>query len=84
MWVPQASPLCQFCKHRNDDADGFVCAAFPGGIPDAIAMDGASDEHREPYPGDKGIRFEPHPGVLKQILTGKASKVIANRVLGVA
>ncbi len=79
--MPQSSPLCQFCKHRSEE-DGFACAAFPDEIPEAIIMDGASNEHRDPYPGDRGIRFEPHPGVLKQILTGKASKVIAERVLG--
>lgn len=79
--MPQSSPLCQFCKHRRE-IDGFSCTAFPDGIPDEILMDGAAKEHREPFPGDNGIRFEPHAGVLKQILTGKASKAIATRVLG--
>lgn len=79
--MPQSSPLCQFCKHRREN-DGRACAAFPAGIPDAIFMDGAANEHRDPFEGDNGIRFEPHAGVLKQILTGKASKAIAVRVLG--
>lgn len=32
------------------------CAAFPGGIPDAILFNGF--DHRQPYPLDNGIRFE--------------------------
>jgi hypothetical protein len=32
------------------------CAAFPGGIPTPILL--LEADHREPYPGDNGIRFE--------------------------
>ncbi|MFC7257696.1 MULTISPECIES: hypothetical protein [Streptomyces] len=32
------------------------CDAFPEGIPSAIYQDGF--DHRLPYPGDHGIRFE--------------------------
>jgi hypothetical protein len=34
-----------------------ACAAFPDGIPDAIAT--GEVEHRKPYAGDHGIQFEP-------------------------
>ena len=32
-----------------------ACAAFPGGIPDAISS--GRVDHTKPYPGDGGIRF---------------------------
>lgn len=64
MTIGQA-PECLECKHldlasakRGPDAPRVPrCKAFPRGIPDEIYFEGRS--HREPYPGDKGIRFEP-------------------------
>ena len=47
-------PICWKCKHYRDDV---TCAAFPQGIPAEI-LDSEAD-HREPYPGDQGMRFEP-------------------------
>ncbi len=47
---------CVYCEHKRK---GAVCAAFPGGIPDAILLN--EHDHREPYPGDGGIRFKHHP-----------------------
>jgi hypothetical protein len=47
-------PPCWTCKHAHP---GPTCAAFPGGIPGPI-LDG-SEQHREPYPGDNGIQYEP-------------------------
>lgn len=54
-------PLCFDCKHLDREAlrgpGPERCAAFPGGIPAAILLLRA--DHRRPYPGDHGIRFEP-------------------------
>lgn len=52
------------CKHFRgvDQPDGteqterVVCAAFPNGIPDAIAY--GDDLHLTAYPGDHGTQFE--------------------------
>lgn len=54
--LPPFSPICHHCKHLDDD-DSRTCAAFLDGIPDVIWR--AERDHRKPYPGDHGIRFEP-------------------------
>jgi hypothetical protein len=46
------SPICYYCQHSN----GRTCSAFPTRIPDEI-LDGEYD-HRYPFPGDNGIRFQ--------------------------
>ena len=48
-------PICEACTHRHEEI-GYRCDAFPDGIPDAITVDGF--DHRQPFDGDHGIRFE--------------------------
>jgi len=50
-----APPLCLSCVHRHEDAR--YCDAFPEGIPQVIIRNG--HDHREPYPGDRGITYAP-------------------------
>lgn len=46
---------CVSCKHKH--GTGPTCAAFLDGIPEAILL--GEHDHRESYPGDGGIRYEP-------------------------
>jgi hypothetical protein len=50
------SPVCQSCRHRI--GRGYLaCAAFPRRIP--LEIWNGEYDHNSPYPGDRGIRFEP-------------------------
>lgn len=51
---------CHACRHYHRITQKHPCDAFPGGIPEAIWL--GRHDHRQPYPGDHGIRFEPLPG----------------------
>jgi len=45
------------CRHLTwDKGEPVTCRAFPAGIPEEIFLNGF--DHRKPYPGDHGIRFE--------------------------
>lgn len=52
-------PICYNCKRKNPPTPelAFSCDAFPDGIPSAIINNVA--DHREPFPGDKGLQYEP-------------------------
>jgi hypothetical protein len=51
-------PGCGRCKHLIANRPGrWSCKAFPDGIPMIIAS--GTWDHREPFPDDNGIRFEP-------------------------
>lgn len=52
--LPQIPP-CWTCKHKH--LTGPTCEAFPEKIPDEILT--GEHQHREPYPGDNGIQYEP-------------------------
>lgn len=53
--IPTFSEICTFCQHWKPIA-GRACDAFPDGIPLEIWL--GENDHRAPYPGDHGIRFE--------------------------
>jgi len=51
-----SSPVCGDCRHRIGFKE-LACAAFPGRIP--LEIWNGERDHDSPYPGDRGIRFEP-------------------------
>lgn len=60
MTLPEVQ--CANCKHfYRQRFDGNFCDAFPDGdgIPEQIVS--GEHDHREPFPGDHGIRFDPRP-----------------------
>ena len=57
-------PLCGVCTHLSQ-TDGLACQAFPDGIPEDIWQ--MRYDHRNPYPGDNGVLFEPKPGTEKTV-----------------
>jgi hypothetical protein len=66
-----ATPICMYCKHYQRDAEGFACAAFPDGIPEAIIT--SETDHRLPVKGDHDIQFQPK---------SKAGAAYADEVFG--
>ena len=49
------APLCMVCAHRKKGS--LSCAAYPDRIPVEILQNAV--DHRKPYTGDRGIRWEP-------------------------
>lgn len=52
-------PMCDACIHLIPDPGDWKCKAFPEGLPESVASEGA--DHRKPLPGDNGIQFEQNP-----------------------
>lgn len=50
---------CRTCRWFAENHPGVEigCVAYPDGIPDDIVS--GRHDHRKPYPGDNGIRYEP-------------------------
>lgn len=57
MGMSLAKKLCDLCRHRHPGSHPPACAAYPDRIPLEIRL--MYVDHRLPYPGDHGIRFEP-------------------------
>ena len=48
---------CLLCKNFIENTEGkYICKAFPEGIPDILVFN--RFDHKKPYKGDNGIRFE--------------------------
>jgi hypothetical protein len=62
VWEPgdlEVLGQCLSCVHKHGGAN--TCDAYPGGVPEPITW--GEVDHRLPYPGDHGVRFEAVPGV---------------------
>lgn len=51
---------CATCKHFDSSRYiGNFCTAFPDGDGIPLAIITGEFDHKEPFPGDHGIQFEP-------------------------
>lgn len=57
-------PMCEGCARRRAEdrarQDIYGCEAYPDGIPMPIVLNDV--DHRKPYRGDHGMRFDPSDG----------------------
>ena len=56
------NPICNNYMYNKLDGN---CFAFPNGIPKEILL--GKRDHKKPFPGDHGIRFEP----IKELTNSK-------------
>ena len=79
-------PLCLACQRLRRRWRGrLACAAFPEGIPSPL-LD-ASADHRESYPGDRGIRFEPDwtaPAAVLELVASRRGAANGSRQTSLA
>ena len=72
--------LCVWCRRfRSTESPRPTCTAYPGGIPVEITANRA--DHRKPYPGDGGRRFDPRDTgdadaeqTMNQLLPGQGTE----------
>lgn len=64
-------PICDACSRLRPLGDRLACEAFPDGIPDEILFEGF--DHREPFPGDQGVRFELADGAEQRLANYESS-----------
>lgn len=67
--TPIISIQCEQCEHLRSFPKGAiipVCDAFPDGIPRKISE--MKYDHRNPFPGDQGIRFEAREGITPKFV----------------
>lgn len=66
------SPICEACDRFEPEFGAQKCTAFPAGIPVEIYQQGF--DHREPFIGDGGIRFELKAGGEKNLALYEMTK----------
>jgi hypothetical protein len=58
--ISRYASICSSCPLVRFGPEGALCEAFPEGIPERIALD--YFDHRDPFPGDNGIRWRSREG----------------------
>jgi len=61
---------CDRCKHKYGGKQ--ACPAYPDGIPSALYWN--EHDHRKPYKGDQGIRFQPKKNLPEGAQSETSSK----------
>lgn len=69
------APICTACVRFDPTGpNGWVCEAFPDGIPDAITEEGF--DHRNPFDGDRGVRFQLEEGAESRLASYEADAAL--------